>query len=150
MLLLLFMKTIVSEVLTFDKYAELELPMYLSRISAGFPSFSDDEIDEKTDLTELLIKNPIATYFVRVTGDSMVNVGIHDGDILVVDRSIEPNEGKIVIAAVNGELTVKRLERRRRELYLVAENENYQPIKLREEDNFQIWGVVVYVIHKPD
>jgi DNA polymerase V len=128
---------------------ECKLPLFTVSVQAGFPSPADDYYENKLDLNELLVKNKVATYFVRVAGDSMVNAGIHSGDILVVDRSLEATEGKIVIAEVNGELTVKRMERIKGSLCLVAENEAYEPIPITAETQFQIWGVVTYAIHKP-
>ncbi|MGZ3633031.1 MAG: LexA family protein [Parachlamydiaceae bacterium] len=123
------------------------LPFYQGRVAAGFPSPADDEIDEKLDLNELLIKHPAATFFLRVSGSSMIGAGIHHNDILVVDRSITPMHGKIVIAAVNGELTVKRLFLKENQIQLVAENPAYAPIQILEGIELHIWGVVTSVIH---
>src|SRR3989338_6758465 len=103
----------------------LALPLYSSSVRAGFPSPADDYIEKHLDLNNYLIKHPAATFLVRAQGDSMLNAGIHDGDILVVDRSLEPGHGRIVIAALNGELTVKRLYRHQGEVKLVAENPEY-------------------------
>jgi DNA polymerase V len=146
----------VTEVIQFPEQAfssgqlkELKLPMYNTKISAGFPSPADDYIESKQDLNELLVKNPVATYFLRVSGDSMINAGIHSGDVLVVDKSLEAVEGKIVIAEVDGELTVKRLSKIKGKFFLVAENPDYKPISINPESTFQIWGVVTYVIHQP-
>lgn len=121
-------------------------PLYQHAISAGFPSPAEDEM-EVLDLNELLIKRPSATFFLRVSGSSMIKAGIHDRDILIVDRSLEPVNGKVVIAAVNGELTVKRLRKEGHRLQLVAENDAYAPIDITEEMDFRIWGVVTAVIH---
>lgn len=123
------------------------LPFYENRISAGFPSPAQNDEEERLDLNELLIKHPSATFFLRVTGSSMINAGIHHNDILVVDRSIEPAHGKIVIASVNGELTVKRLHNAGGKVKLVAENPAYAPIDITEEMEMRIWGVVTNVIH---
>jgi DNA polymerase V len=123
------------------------LPIYVTPVSAGFPSPAEDYIEGKLDLNKHLIKHPSATFFVRVTGDSMIDVGIHDGDTLIVDRALEPHDGSIVIAVVDGELTVKRLHKKADELLLVAENKKYQPITIHEETSFEIWGVVTNVIH---
>jgi DNA polymerase V len=122
-------------------------PFYQSAVTAGFPSPADDEMEGKLDLNELLIKHPAATFFLRVVGSSMVKAGIHHGDILLVDRSLEPTHGRIVIAAVNGELTVKRLYRQGELIQLVAENEAYAPIPITEDTDLHIWGVVTNVIH---
>jgi DNA polymerase V len=124
------------------------LPLYESTISAGFPSLTDDQIDDRIDLNVLLIKHPAATFFLRVSGNSMIQAGIHDGDILIVDRSLPPVDGKIVIASINGELTVKRLKSKGKQLQLVPENEEYKPINITGEDDLRLWGVVTNVIHK--
>lgn len=131
--------------------SQIPLDLYAAKVSAGFPSPSTDYLEGKLDLNEHLIKNPPATFFVRVSGDSMIGAGIHPDDILVVDRSIEPKSGKIVIAVVDGELTVKRLQRSSvgNNVYLVPENPKYNKITITEEMCFQVWGVVTYVIHKP-
>jgi DNA polymerase V len=123
------------------------LPLYQNPVVAGFPSPADDDIDEKLDLNELLIKHPTATFFLRVSGSSMINAGIHHNDILIVDRSLEPGHGKIVIAAVNGELTVKRLHIDGKKVFLVAENAAFRPIEITEGTELHIWGVVTNVIH---
>jgi len=124
-----------------------ELPLFSARVPAGFPSPADDYIDRALDLNEHLIRHPAATFFVRVSGDSMVGAGIHPGDILVVDRAEEPSHGKIIIAALNGELTVKRLSRHHDRIYLTPENPVYAPIEVTSEMQFEVWGVVVHVIH---
>lgn len=123
------------------------LPLYESRISAGFPSPADDQVEERLDLNELLIKRPSATFFLKVSGSSMVKAGIHHGDIVVVDRSLEPSNGKIVIASLNGELTVKRLHIEGNRVRLIAESDLYVPIDISKEVDFRIWGVVTSVIH---
>lgn len=128
------------------KHKLYHLPFYQHAVSAGFPSPAEDEM-EILDLNELLIRHPSATFFLRVSGSSMIKAGIHDRDILVVDRSLEPAHGKIVIAVVNGELTVKRLHKEGRRLQLIAENDAYAPIDITEEIDLRIWGVVTSVIH---
>jgi DNA polymerase V len=122
-------------------------PLFLSRVSAGFPSPADDYIEKALDLEELLVENKAATFFVRVEGDSMLGARIHSGDILVVDRSKEPADGRIVIAVLDGELTVKRIKRDKRKLYLMPENDAYAPIEVSKERDLVIWGVVTSVIH---
>jgi DNA polymerase V len=124
-----------------------KFPLYESAVSAGFPSPAEHEIEQELDLNELLVKHPAATFFVRVSGTSMINAGIHDGDILVVDRSLTAVHGKVVIAAVNGELTVKRFWRDGDRLFLRPENKDYRPIEITEGTGFQIWGVVTTVLH---
>lgn len=123
------------------------IPLYSSKVRAGFPSPADDYIETRMDLNEHLIKHPAATFFVRASGDSMIRAGIHSGDILVVDRSLEAVHGKIVIAALHGELTVKRLFRQQGIVKLVAENPKYPDIAITEEHELVIWGVVTNVIH---
>jgi DNA polymerase V len=125
----------------------VELPLAESRVPAGFPSPADDYIARRLDLNEHLIRHPAATFFVRVAGDSMTGAGINDGDILVVDRSLEPADGKVVIAVVDGELVVKRLRRRGDDWLLLAESEGYPPIRAGEDGEFEVWGVVTSVIH---
>lgn len=126
----------------------IELNLHLVPVVAGFPSPADDYIESKLDLNEHLIHRPAATFFVRVSGDSMQGVGIYSGDLLVVDRSIEPKDNDVVIAVVNGELTVKRLHRRGKKLLLVAANDNYPSLEIDEYVEFQIWGVVTSAIRK--
>lgn len=132
-----------------DVQTSLYLNLYGTNVSAGFPSPSNDYLEGKLDLNEHIIKNPPATFFVRVSGDSMIGAGIHPDDILVVDRSEEPKSGKIVIAVINGELTVKRLKQNREGVQLLAENPAYLPLHITPEMEFQVWGVFTYVIHKP-
>ncbi len=127
--------------------SRLPLPLYAARVAAGFPSPADDYIEGKLDLNQHLIKHPAATFFVRVEGDSMIGAGIHSGDILVVDRSLKPRHGKIVIAVLNGELTVKRLEQRKGVLRLLPENNSYPIVEITDAMDFTIWGVVTNVIH---
>ncbi|MBY0544487.1 MAG: translesion error-prone DNA polymerase V autoproteolytic subunit [Gammaproteobacteria bacterium] len=124
-----------------------QLPLYSCAVAAGFPSPADDYIEARLNLNELLIKHPAATFFLRVRGDSMIGAGIYDGDILIVDKSIPASVGKIVIAAIDGELTVKRLMKEGTQYYLAAENLAYPPIKLNELSDTLIWGVVMTVLH---
>jgi DNA polymerase V len=125
-----------------------ELPLYSNKVSAGFPSPADDHLECKLDLNSHLIHHPSSTFFVKVSGDSMINAGIQSGDMLIVDRSIKPEHGKIVIAAINGELTVKRLSKQGGQVKLLPENEQYSPIEITDEQDIIIWGVVTYVIHE--
>ena len=131
-----------------EQKSKILRPLFLSGVSAGFPSPAEDYIDRKLDLNELLIQNPAATFFVRVAGDSMTEAGIHHDDILIVDRSLEATSGKIVIAVYSGELTVKRLIQDKDSVRLVAENPNYPPLIIAEENGCEIWGVVTSVVHQ--
>ena len=114
--------------------------------AAGFPAPGDDMVERPLDLNDLMIDNPTATFFVRVSGDSMEGARIFDGDVLVVDRSVEAKSGHVVVAAVYGELVVKRLERRGDNLALVSENDSYEPITIDESEGCFIWGVVTGVV----
>jgi DNA polymerase V len=125
----------------------LKLKLYSTPVSAGFPSPADDYSERQIDLNEHLIKHPAASFFVRVQGESMINAGIHDGDLLIVDRALEPRSGSIVVAVIDGEFTVKRVELRDNLLYLMPENEEFAPIEVNELSDFQVWGVVAHVIH---
>lgn len=140
----------ITEVQTFLKEGnqKMALPLFSCSVRAGFPSPADDHIECKLDLNTHLIPHPAATFFVKASGDSMKNAGIQSGDMLIVDRSLEASHGKIVIAAINGELTVKRLIRQPNRIQLVAENSGYSPIDITHEEDLIIWGVVTHVIHE--
>ncbi len=122
--------------------------LFLVPVSAGYPSPAADYLDGSLDLNQHLIKHPTATFFVRVAGQSMREAGIHSGDVLIVDRALTPNDGSVVIAVVNGELTVKRLAKRQGKLMLVPENTQYPPLAITDTMAFEVWGVVTYVIHR--
>tara|TARA_Y100000768_G_C23960609_1_gene675143 strand:- start:1172 stop:1603 length:432 start_codon:yes stop_codon:yes gene_type:complete len=122
--------------------------LFQQRISAGFPSPSDDFKETRISLDRELVKNKEATFYARVSGDSMVGAGLDDGDLLVIDRSKNPENGKIAICLVDGEFTVKRIKKEKNRLYLKPENKKYKPIELREENELIIWGIVEYVIKK--
>lgn len=128
---------------------KLALPLFLSRISCGFPSPADDYIHKALDLNEYLIRKPSATFFVRAEGDSMQGAGIRSGDILIVDRSLEPQNGSVVLAIVAGEFTVKRLRLTQGGMVLEAENGLYSPIQFSEgSPDLEICGVVTFSIHR--
>jgi len=116
-------------------------------VPAGFPSPAADYEEDRLDLNRYLIKNPAATFFVRVTGYSMIGAGIHSGDLLVVDRSLEPRDKSVVIAVVDGELTVKRIRIGKKKITLEPENEDYPVRQIDKDTDFQVWGVVTNVIH---
>lgn len=126
----------------------LRLVRYGSNVPAGFPSPADDYIEDSLDLNEHLIHHPSATFFVRASGNSMVNGGIFDGDLLIVDRALSPQDGDIVIAVLFGELTVKRIRTRQGEVLLEPDNAAYTAIQVPLEANFQVWGVVTNAIHR--
>jgi DNA polymerase V len=124
------------------------LPIFIHAIPAGFPSPAEGYLDDPLDLNQLLVAHPAATFFIRVQGESMKGANIHSGDVLVVDRSLEPKNRDIIVAILNGEFTVKRLSIRGEQLFLTSENRAFSPIEVREGEDFQVWGVVTYVIHK--
>ena len=141
------MTTNIDAVYAPDLSTRYALPIFLGRLPAGFPSPADDYLEGKLDLNRHLIKHPAATFFVRVTGDSMIGAGIHSGDLLVVDRSLEPADKNVVVAVLDGDLTVKRLFKQNGVLRLLPENLNYQPIEITAQQTIEIWGVVTSVIH---
>ena len=122
-------------------------PYFSGGVSAGFPSPAEDHMHSKLDLNELLITHPSATYYVRVVGDSMLEAGIVSGDLLIVDRSIEVKNNSIVVAYVDGEFTVKRFQKIFNKVYLKPENKQYKSIEIKEDMDFEVFGVVVHAIH---
>lgn len=122
------------------------IPIIESGISAGFPSPADDFKETRISLDKTLIKNKEATFYARVSGKSMIDAGLDDGDLLVIDRSLEPEHNKIAVCFIDGEFTVKRLKITKEGLYLMPENKAYQAIKITKENNLLIWGIVTYVI----
>ena len=126
---------------------KFRIPLLNDSVSAGFPSPADDYTEENIDLNEHLISNPFSTFFLRVKGDSMINAGINDKDLIIVDKSLIAKPGNIVIAMIDGEFTIKRLSIKNDELYLKAENHNYPDFSFKNHIDVQIWGVVIYSIH---
>lgn len=136
----------ITGIYTYRKGTEWKIPLFLARVSAGFPSPADDFLDRKIDLNKELIRHPATTFFVRVEGDSMRDAGIFSGDMLIVDRSLEVKENAIVVAVLDGEFTVKRVRRSDGKLFLIPANTSYSPTEVSEERNFTVWGVVTNVI----
>jgi DNA polymerase V len=130
-----------------DTSTEYNQPYSEGIVPAGFPSPAADYEEDRLDLNKHLIKHPAATFFVRAAGDSMIGAGIHCGDLLVVDRSLEPKDKSVVIAVIDGELTVKRIRIEKKKITLEPENENYSARQITEDTDFRIWGVVTNVIH---
>lgn len=126
---------------------KVERPL-VGNIKAGFPSPADDFIELSIDLNKELIRNKDATYFGRVSGNSMMNVGIADGDLVVIDKSISPTDGKIAVCNIDGEFTIKRIKIEKDCVWLVAENDDFKPIKVSGDSQLEIWGVVTSVIKK--
>lgn len=128
-----------------------QIPLLEGTVQAGFPSSAENFIEKTLDLNELLIRHPSATFFIRVKGISMEDAGIKNNDILIVDRAAQPSDNKIVIARINDELTVKRIRRVGDHLFLIPEcpaREEYKPIRITQDMDFEVWGVVTYVIHQ--
>ena len=137
---------IYLEVYNSNTTINLSLQLVENGISAGFPSPADDFLDASIDLNKTLIKNKDATFYGRVKGDSMINGGLSDGDLLIIDKSIEPKNGKIAVCFIDGEFTVKRIKIEKELIWLIPENKNYQPIKVTADNDFVIWGIVTNVI----
>jgi len=129
-----------------DFESEIKIPYFDHGVSAGFPSPALDFMETAIDLNKALSKNPLATFYIKVEGNSMVNAGIDDKDVLVVDRSLEVQNNKIAVCYIDGGFTVKRIKLENDCVYLMPENENYQPIKVTDENELVIWGIVTYVI----
>ena len=130
------------------KNTQINTPVFLDKISAGFPSPATDYMENKLDLNEYLIKHPAATFIVKTSGSSMINADIYSGDLLIVDRSLTPRNNDIVIASIFGDLTVKKIKKKKKLLFLVSANEAYPSIEIKEEMECFIWGVVTYIIHE--
>ncbi len=138
-----------EDALTFyrpDFESDIKIPYIKEGVSAGFPSPATDFMENDIDLNKELCKNPLATFYIKVKGNSMVNAGINDKDILIVDRSLEPQDNKIAVCFIDGEFTVKRIRIEKDCVYLMPENKYYQPIKVTDENELIIWGIVIYVI----
>ena len=136
----------VAEVFWPDRSTKWARPLFMTSVSAGFPSPAESYIEGHLDLNRYLIKHPVATFYVRVSGDSMAGAGIQPGSILVVDRAVEADDGDIVIARIGDELCVKRLRLSRGRIWLMPENEKYQPIEVIESMDFEVWGRVMHSI----
>ena len=132
----------------FEKRMSLRLPLVSASVEAGFPSPADDHLERGIDLNEELIRNPAATFLVRVKGDSMRDAGIHAGDVLIVDKSLTPTDRKIVVAMIDGNFTVKRFRKCGVQVFLEAENPDFPPIEVTEGQELSIFGVVSYIIHQ--
>jgi len=138
--------TTTLEFFTPDYTTDIKLPFADVGISTGFPSPADDFIELTIDLNKHLIKHKDSTFFAKVKGHSMKDAGIYDGDLLIIDKSLEPQDGKIAICQIDGEFTVKRIKKEKDIVWLVAENEDFKPIKVTEENELLIWGIVIHSI----
>ncbi len=129
-----------------DFESDIRIPYIKEGVSAGFPSPATDFTENNIDLNKELCKNPLSTFYIKVKGNSMINAGINDKDVLIVDRSLEPQNNKIAVCFIDGEFTVKRIKVDKNCVFLLPENENYHPIKVTDENELIIWGIVTYVI----
>jgi DNA polymerase V len=140
--------SMVADVLKFVESRAFKLPLYACTVQAGSPAQADDAIEDRIDLNQHLVRDPQSTFLVRAAGDSMIDANIRDGDLLVVDRTMPPKHGKIVIAAVDGQLTVKFLIVKQGRTYLMPANPEYSPIPVNPETGVTIWGVVTSSVHQ--
>lgn len=142
------MRDIRLEIIAPDLDSKIELPLASSGVSAGFPSPAEDHLEGRLDLNKALIRHAAATFFVRVDGDSMKDDSIHNGDLLIVDRAIEPYSGCVAVCYIDGEFTLKRLIVENDTITLMPANKRYKPIIISKDDDFTVWGVVTYSIKK--
>lgn len=142
--------SMVDDVTAFIEAKGYNVPLFSCKVAAGEPVWADDHIADHMSLSPQMVRNPADTFCVQVDGESMLDAGIDPDDILVVDKSLPAEHGKIVVAAVNGELTVKRLHHKNGEVSLMPENKNYKPIEIAEENGFHIWGVVTNIIKRAE
>ena len=133
---------------TIENFSLGDIPLYGDAVPAGFPSPADDYLDMDLNLHDYLVQHPSATFCVKAIGDSMVDAGIKSSDVMVIDRALTPKNNDIILAVIDGEFTVKRIKKNDDELYLIPANENYRPVKITEDMDFQVWGVVTFIIHK--
>ena len=127
---------------------DIKIPFYIHKVGAGFPSPASDFEESRISIEKVVVKNKESTFYAKVSGESMKNAGLDDGDILVIDRSEELKNNKIAVCYLNGEFTVKRVKIKKDHIYLVPENDKYEPIKVTNENEFIVWGIVTYVIKK--
>lgn len=137
----------VHDFISAERIPARELPLFGCAVPAGFPSPADDHLDAPLDLTRFLFRNPASTFLARVSGDSMTGAGIHPGDLVAVDRALRARDGSIVVAVVDGEHTIKRLQLRAGQPWLVAENARYPPLAVDPTTGLVVWGVVTHVVH---
>lgn len=140
--------TFTLEPVNVDTMEGLELPLYASYITAGFPSPADDHLEDRIDLGKYLVQNPTSTYMMRVKGNSMVDAKIQDGDILVIDKSLRPADGLPVVCFLDGEFTVKTFRLIDKKAFLMPANPDFKPIEVTEDMDMRVWGVVVWILHK--
>ncbi|MEI6691771.1 MAG: translesion error-prone DNA polymerase V autoproteolytic subunit [Chlorobium sp.] len=139
----------VLDFFTPDYTTPLELPFAGAAIAAGFPSPAEEYVEISLDLNKELIKHPAATFYARVKGNSMVDAGIEDGDLLIIDKALEPKDGDVAVCFLDGEFTLKRLCVKDDGVYLMPANAEFKPIRISEENDFLVWGILSYIVHKP-
>ncbi len=137
---------LVEDIQNYSMNGGYKIPFFSSSVEAGTPTIAESHVDEMLDMNNLLIRNPETTFCVRVSGLSMIDAGIYEGDTLIVDSSITPSEGKVIVAALDGMLTVKRLGYIKSKPYLLPENDNFDPIPILENSEVHVWGVVTNVV----
>ncbi|MFD3003103.1 LexA family protein [Pontibacter toksunensis] len=137
------------EIIEVEEIDSIELPLFASYISAGFPSPADDYLEDKIDLNKYVVQNPTSTFLMRVRGNSMHDANIHDGDLLVIDKSLKPSDGNPVVCFLESDFTVKTFRRINNKVFLYPANHAYKPIEITEEMDMRVWGVVVWILHKP-
>ena len=136
-----------NKIYKFNNKKSADVGLHISSINAGFPSPAEDYVDVSLNLNDYLVKHPSSTFYIYVKGDSMIGSGIYDGDLMVVDRSLEPQSNNVVVAVIDGEFTVKKIYKKNNQIYLLPDNKNYQPIHIKEGMDFQVWGIVTHSIH---
>ncbi|MEK7434354.1 MAG: translesion error-prone DNA polymerase V autoproteolytic subunit [Cyanobacteriota bacterium] len=140
-------KSNISAIFHYEHQKEMKLPLFSSKVYAGSPSEVSDHVEKRTDLNSLVIKNPASTFFVTVSGDSMINSNINHNDLLIIDASIKDVLNKIVVASIDSDITLKRLKKINDKIYLCPENDNYAPIEVKPHSNFEILGVALASLH---
>ena len=136
-----------NKIYRFNDKESSGVDLYITSINAGFPSPAEDHVDVSLNLNDYLVKHPSSTFYIYVKGDSMIGSGIYDGDLMVVDRSLEPQSNNVVVAVIDGEFTVKKIYKNKNQIYLLPDNKNYKPIHIKEGMDFQVWGIVTHSIH---
>lgn len=131
-----------------DPNSKLTLPNVGNQIVAGFPSPAEDYLEATMDLNKILIKHPASTFYGRVKGVSMIDAGVNEGDLLIIDKSLRYKNNALAVCFINGEFTLKRIRKEGNQLYLVPANSDFQPIPVKEDDDFSIWGIVTYIIKR--
>lgn len=141
-------REVTLDIISADVTTHIHLPYADHGIQAGFPSPAQDYISESIDLNHEIVKHPAATFYGRVSGDSMVNEGIEEGDLLVIDRSLQPEDGDLAVCCVDGEFTLKRIKIEPERVWLIPANESFDPIMVTPDSQFTVWGVVTYTIKR--